>query len=74
MTDYDVLPATIDDVPGIVEVFYAAFADDDVVGNIERNVEPAVREARNANWHRTNLQNSHLTGVHYFKAVEKSTG
>lgn len=74
MTDYDVLPATIEDVPEIVEVFYAAFADDDIMGNTERNVDPAIRTARSAKFHRQNFENAHLNGARYFKAVEKSTG
>lgn len=74
MAAYEVQLATMADCPDMVDVYYDAFSDDPIMGNFDANVDPRVKREVLTKKYRLYMDNVHLTGSHFFKCVEISSG
>lgn len=72
--NFKLLPAEPSDVPEMVSIFLEAFADDEVVGHIERHVESGESHRKNEEWYSDQMAHAHLTGDRFFKVVDVSSG
>jgi hypothetical protein len=48
---YSVVPATREDIPELAACFYAAFANDAIVGQLERDCDPKERTKVTEAWY-----------------------
>ena len=67
---YTVLPATPADLPDIIAVFHAAFANDPFVGQLMPNVPPHIRTAHDMHWYSREFEMSELNGLRFRKLVD----
>lgn len=70
--NYTVQEATAEDVPAMVDCFFAAFKDDAIVGEIDKHVDPQARNKKFGGWLEGLMKEAEqgLCGVRYFKAVD----
>lgn len=71
---FQVLRATIEDVPDIVRVHDDAMADDPVMSKVFINVEPKLRTKGNIEYFQTKFTQARHMGFEVWKVVETSSG
>jgi len=71
-TSYSIHPATRADIPAITACFYAAFAEDPIVSQMDSKVDPALRTAETEAWYGRQFDQveAGVSGVRIFKAVD----
>ena len=67
---YKILPATPADLPDIIAVHHAAFADDPFIGQLTANVSPEVQQAHDMRFFARQFEMSRLNGLRFRKAVD----
>ena len=67
---YTILPATPADLPDIVAVQHAAFADDAFIGQLMPNVSPEARQSHDMHFFVRQFEMSKLNGMRFRKAVD----
>ena len=67
---YTILPATPADLPDIVSVHDAAFADDPFIGQLMPNVSPEVKQSHDMYFFTRQFEMSRLNGQRLTKAVD----
>jgi len=69
---YSILPATRADIPAITACFYAAFAEDAIVSQIDSKVDPALRTAETEAFYVRQFDqiDAGISGARIFKAVD----
>ena len=71
---YELHPATIEDVPTLVTVFDEAFADDEIVSYLFKDVPEHIRRERDLKWFSTFFQKLDSNGVQFTKVIDTSNG
>ena len=67
---YSIVPATPDDLPDIIAIYHAAFADDPFIGQLMPNVPPEVKQAHDMHWYGREFEMSELNGLRFRKVVD----
>ena len=67
---YTILPATPADLPDIIAVQHAAFADDAFIGQLMPNVSPEARQSHHMHFFARQFEMSRLNGLRFRKAVD----
>ena len=67
---YTILPATPADLPDIVAVYHAAFANDPFIGQLMPNVPPQAKNAHDMHWYAREFEMSELNGLRFRKLVD----
>ena len=69
---YTILPATRADIPAITACFYAAFADDPIVSQIDNKVDPELRNAETEAFYVRQFDqiDAGISGARIFKVVD----
>ncbi|CAF9935402.1 hypothetical protein IMSHALPRED_010215 [Imshaugia aleurites] len=67
---YRVLPATPADLPDIIAIYHAAFANDPFIGQLTPNVPPSVKQAYDLHWYGREFDLSELNGLRFRKVVD----
>ena len=67
---YKTLPATRADLPEIIAIYHAAFADDPFIGQLTPNVPPDVKQAYDMHWYGREFDLSELNGLRLRKVVD----
>ena len=67
---YSILPATPADLPDIVAIFHAAFADDPFIRQLMPKVPPHVRQAHDMHYFGREFEMSELKGLCFRKVVD----
>lgn len=67
---YTISPATRADLPDIIAIYHAAFADDPFIGQIMSNVPPQVKQAYDMHWYGREFEMSQLNGLRFRKVVD----
>ena len=67
---YTVLPATPADLPDIIAIHHAAFADDPFIGLLMPNVLPEVKQSHDMHYFGRQFDMSRLNGLRFRKAVD----
>lgn len=70
---YVLLPATVDDMPAILDATEDGFSEDPFNAYINHADDPAHQRSWLEKKNITHLKNSRLTGARYMKVVEQST-
>lgn len=68
---YTVLPATPADLPDIIAVYHAAFANDPFIGQLMPNVPLEVKTAHDLHWYGREFEMSELNGLRFRKVVDE---
>lgn len=73
MSQFSIQDATPKDVPDMVSCFFAAFKNDILVGNLDKNVDPQVRDKKLGNWMTGLMKEAEqgINGTRFFKAVDE---
>ena len=68
---YTILPATPADLPDIIAVFHAAFANDPFIGQLMPDVPPQIKRAYDMHWYSREFDMSELNGLRFRKVVDE---
>ena len=71
---FEIRPATIEDVPALIAAFDEAFAADAIVSYLFKDVPKEISLARDVKWYSTAFENAAINGERFFKAVDTSNG
>jgi len=73
MSQFSVKEVIPEDVPAMVDCFFAAFKNDAIVGEIDKHVDPEARDRKFANWFTGLMKEAEqgLSGARFFKAVDE---
>jgi len=73
MSQFSIEDATPEDVPAMVHCFSAAFKNDVLVGNLDKNVDPQARDKKLRNWMTGLMKEAEqgINGTRFFKAVDE---
>jgi len=73
MSQFSIKDATAEDVPAMVDCFFAAFKNDVLVGNLDKNVDPQARDKKLGNWMIGLMKEAEqeINGTRFFKAVDE---
>ena len=69
---YTILPATPADLPDIVAIYHAAFANDQFIGQLMPSVPPDVKQAFDTHWYGREFEMSELNGLRFRKVVDQT--
>ena len=67
---YTISPATPADLPDIITIYHAAFANDPFIGQIMPNVPPGVKQAYDMHCYGREFEMSQLNGLRFRKVVD----
>ena len=67
---YNIQPCQPADIPSLVSIFYTAFAQHPVIGDLPADIPLSTKQERDIQFHRKAFEEQHLNGARYFKAVE----
>ena len=67
---YKILPATPADLPDIIAVHHAAFADDPFIGQLTADVLPEAKQAHDMRFFARQFEMARLNGLRFRKAVD----
>ena len=67
---YTISPATPADLPDIIAIYHAAFANDPFVGQIMANVPLQVKQAHDMHWYGREFEMGQLNGLRFRKVVD----
>lgn len=68
---YRILPATPADLPDIIAVHHAAFADDPFMSQLKPNVVPELKQRHDMHFFLRQFEMSRLNGMRFRKAVDE---
>ena len=67
---YTILPATPADLPDIVAIHHAAFADDPFIGQLMPDVSPELKRSHDMHFFTRQFEMSGFNGLRFRKAVD----
>ena len=67
---YTILPATPADLPDIVDIHNAAFADDPFIGQLMPDVEPELKRSHDMHFFKRQFEMSWCNGLRFRKVVD----
>lgn len=67
---YTILQATPADLPDIIAIYHAAFANDPFIGQLMVNVPSEVKQAHDMHWYGREFEMCELNGLRFRKVVD----